>query len=327
MTMLPIRPLLNLLSPAGPRGRLSVLIFHRVVPEPDAIFPGEMHAARFDQICGWLKHWFRVLPLDQAAQQLRYGRLPERACCITFDDGYADNLHVAVPILKKHGLPATFFVATGFLDGGRMWNDTVIEAVRHCRAPQLDLGGLDLGAFQLNTPKSRTEAIEALLGKIKYLPIDERIRLTESIAAAAGVEPDRHLMMSSDEVRQMREAGMLIGAHTLTHPILAKLPPDEARREMRESQLFLQDLLHERIGLFAYPNGKPGADYLPEHALMAQELGFDAAVSTAWGAADAATDPFQIPRFTPWDATRGRFGLRLVQNLIRRSTLTAPATS
>lgn len=324
MTLLPIRPLLNWLSPAGPRGRLTVLIFHRVVPEFDPIFPGEMHAARFDQICGWLKHWFNVLPLDQAAQQLRYGRLPERACCITFDDGYADNLHVAVPILKKHGLTATFFIATGFLDGGRMWNDTVVEAVRHCRSPRLDLGGLDLGVFELSTPKSRSAAIESLLGQIKYRPIDERIRLTEAVAAAAEVEPDRHLMMSSDEVRLMRDAGMHIGAHTLTHPILAKLPPDEARREMRESQSFLQDLLRERIGLFAYPNGKPGTDYLPEHALMAQELGFDAAVSTAWGAAEANTDPFQIPRFTPWDPSKGRFGLRLVQNLIRRSPPAGP---
>ncbi|WP_233151680.1 polysaccharide deacetylase family protein [Pelomonas sp. KK5] len=313
---MPVRPLLNLLSPAGPRARLSVLIFHRVVPEPDPIFPGEMHAARFDQICAWLKQWFNVLPLDQAAQQLRYGRLPERACCITFDDGYADNLHIAVPILRKHGLTAAFFIATGFLDGGRMWNDTVIEAIRHCRASRLDLDGL--GEFELNGPKSRSKAIAALLDKIKYLPISERIEQAGRIAETAGVDPDEHLMMSSDEVRQMRQAGMQIGAHTLTHPILATLPAAEARREMQLSQLFLQDLLKERIGLFAYPNGKPGRDYLPEHAQIAQDLGFDAAVSTAWGAADANTDGFQIPRFTPWDSSRARFGMRLVQNLVRR---------
>jgi len=312
-----IRHALGYLSPGGPGNRLSVLILHRVVAQPDPIFPGEMHAARFDEVCGWLKRWFNVLPLDVAVQQLRYERLPERACCITFDDGYADNLQVAVPILKKHGLTASFFIATGFLDGGRMWNDTVIEAIRHCKAPRLALDGF--GEFDLATPQLRHDAIKALLGQIKYQPIDERIAVTERIAVQAGVEPDRHLMMSSDEVRRMRAEGMLIGAHTLTHPILATLEAAQARHEMQESQRFLQDLLGERIGLFAYPNGKPGTDYLPEHVLMARELGFDAAVSTHWGAADARTDGFQIPRFTPWDTTRTRFGLRMVQNLWKKA--------
>ena len=314
--MAPIRPVLNWISPAGAGGRLTVLIFHRVVPQLDLIFPGEMHAARFDQVCGWLKHWFNVLPLDVAVQQLRYERLPERACCITFDDGYADNLHVAAPILRKHGLSAAFFVATGFLDGGRMWNDTVVEAVRHCSAPRLALDAY--GEFTLDSPTARRDAIGKLLNQIKYLPVAERIEVTEHIAAQAGVDPDRHLMMTSDEVRRLRAEGMLIGAHTLTHPILAKLPPEEARREMLESRRFLQDLLGERIGLFAYPNGRPGVDYLPEHPRMAEDLGFDAAVSTHWGAAGPLSDSFQIPRFTPWDRSPGRFGLRLVQNLLKK---------
>ena len=73
------------------------------------------------------------------------GRAPARALAITFDDGYADNATVAAPILLRLGLPATFFVATGFLDGGRMWNDTVIEAVAPRRGPVLDLAPLGLG--------------------------------------------------------------------------------------------------------------------------------------------------------------------------------------
>lgn len=311
--MMPVRPLLSLMSPAAQRARLSVLIFHRVVPEPDPLFPDEMHSARFDQLCGWLKAWFNVLPLDEAARCLGEGSLPARACCITFDDGYADNLHIATPILKKHGLTATFFVATGFLDGGRMWNDTVIESIRACRQPQLALEGL--GQFTLDTTAARRSAIDALIGQLKYLPVAERLQATEAIAAQAGVAPPTDLMMSSDEVRALRRTGMLIGAHTVTHPILARLDADQAAAEIQAGQRTLQALLGERIGLFAYPNGKPGADYLPEHPNIVQELGFDAAVSTAWGAAGTQTDRFQIPRFTPWDRTRGRFGLRLLRNL------------
>ena len=130
-----LKALFHLMSPGGARARLSVLIFHRVLPEPDPLFPDEMHARRFDVLCGWLTSWFKVLPLDEAVARLKAGTLPARAVCITFDDGYADNHHVALPILRRHGLVATFFIATGFLDGGRMWNDTVIEAIRACKMP------------------------------------------------------------------------------------------------------------------------------------------------------------------------------------------------
>lgn len=311
--MILTRPLLSLLSPASARARLSVLIFHRVLAEPDPLFPDEMDARRFDAMCGWLKAWFNVLPLDEAVRALREGRLPARACAITFDDGYTDNLHIAAPILKKHGLTATFFVASGFLDGGRMWNDTVIESIRGCRLPELALGAL--GNFSVDTLVSRRRAISEVIGQIKYLPVAERLALTTEIARKAQVEPPTDLMMRSDEVRQLHRLGMGIGAHTVTHPILARLSRDEARAEMSDGRRALQDILGEPVGLFAYPNGKPGADYLPEHPELARELGFDAAVSTAWGAADIRTDLFQIPRFTPWDRTRLRFGARMLRNL------------
>ena len=311
--MILTRPLLSLLSPASARARLSVLIFHRVLAEPDPLFPDEMDARRFDAMCGWLKAWFNVLPLDEAVRALREGRLPARACAITFDDGYTDNLHIAAPILKKHGLTATFFVASGFLDGGRMWNDTVIESIRGCRLPELALGAL--GNFSVDTLVSRRRAISEVIGQIKYLPVAERLALTTEIARKAQVEPPTDLMMRSDEVRQLHRLGMGIGAHTVTHPILARLSRDEARAEMSDGRRALQDILGEPVGLFAYPNGKPGADYLPEHPELARELGFDAAVSTAWGAADIRTDLFQIPRFTPWDRTRPRFGARMLRNL------------
>ncbi len=72
---------------------------------------------------GWVKTWFNVMPLDAAVNALKKRNLPARAMAITFDDGYADNQVTALPILKQHGLSATFFIATGYLDGGRMWNE------------------------------------------------------------------------------------------------------------------------------------------------------------------------------------------------------------
>lgn len=309
------------LSPAGPRARLSVLIFHRVLPQPDPLAPGTVDAAQFDRICSWLARWFNVLPLEQAVHDLKAGRLTARAAAITFDDGYADNLEQAVPILQRHGLCATFFIATGFLDGGRMWNDTLTEAVRLTKRSSLGLSGLGLPLaddLPVSDLQGRREALGQLIGAVKYLPPAHRQAVVDEVAERAGAALPRDLMLRSDQVLTMRRAGMQIGAHTRQHPILAKLPDDEALAELRGSRDDLAALLGEPVRVLAYPNGKPGADYGPRTVVLARDAGFEVAVSTAWGAADIGVDPMQIPRFTPWDRTAFRYGLRLAWNMRQR---------
>src|SRR5512147_2526205 len=154
---------LSLISPAGPTARLSILIFHRVLPKHDPLNPDEPDAAEFEQRLRWVKSWFHVLPLGEAVGRLRDGRLPARALSITFDDGYADNEEVAAPILERLGLSATFFIATGYLDGGCMWNDRVIEALRRHRGDALDLRDEGLGLHRTSTPAERRAALLALI--------------------------------------------------------------------------------------------------------------------------------------------------------------------
>ena len=125
--------------------------------------------------------------------------------------------------------------------------------------------------------------------------------------------------MTSEQVRALHSAGMEIGAHTVTHPILAEIPLGRARHEMVASRARLEEITAAPVRLFAYPNGSPRRDYYGEHAALARELGFDAAVSAAWGAARAGDDLYQIPRFTPWDRADWRFGLRLAHNAMRSS--------
>ncbi|MEO9236131.1 MAG: polysaccharide deacetylase family protein, partial [Polyangiaceae bacterium] len=102
-----------------------------------------------------------------------------------FDDGYADNRHVALPILQRFGLPATVFVATGFLDGGCMWNDIVIESFRRTRSPVADLREVvpQAGAvpFGLATPMQRRAALEAVIEAVKYLDLDHRLQVVRQI--------------------------------------------------------------------------------------------------------------------------------------------------
>ena len=196
-----------------------------------------------------------------------------------------------------------------------MWNDTIIESVRAFTGDVLDLNDAGLGVHRLDSIDQRRNAIGALLGRIKYLePAKRKEKVAFVQQSVLSALPD-DLMMSSEQVVQLRQSGMQVGAHTCSHPILASLPDVDARDEIIGSKVALESLLQEPVALFAYPNGKPSQDYLTKHVAMVQQAGFAAAVSTAPGVSSSATDPFQLPRYSPWDAKRFRYGVRLLSNL------------
>lgn len=303
------------IGPLSPR--LSILIYHRVVPEPDPLVPELVCAKEFDWQLAVLGRWFTVLPLREAVARIRSDTLPIRAACVTFDDGYADNATLALPILRRRGVPATFFLATSFIDGGRMWNDSVIETIRRARGETLDARCIALGTLSISTIDLRRRAIQKVLAALKYLPLEERQRRVQALGVETSQPLPSDLMMTAEQVRRLHASGMEIGAHTVTHPILARLSPEHADNEIRESKRRLEAITGSPISLFAYPNGKPGRDYCREHVGMVRKQGFEAAVSTARGVAHTASDPFQLPRFTPWDRTPGKFLLRLLLNTFR----------
>lgn len=308
----------SLASPAGPRARLAILIFHRVLPQPDALLEEEPDAARFDWQMRVLAEHFNVLPLGEASARLAAGTLPARAVAITFDDGYADNAAVALPILQRHGLTATFFVSTGYLGGGMMFNDRIIEALRRAPGPALELSAHGLGCHPVGSVGERRRAVAAVIRAIKHRPPEERSRLADAVVEACGVSLPDDLMMRPEQVRELHRAGMEVGGHTVSHPILAKLPADAARAEIAQGRAALEAIIGDRVNLFAYPNGRPGQDYLPEHVKMVAGMGFSAAVSTRWGAAGGGSPQFELPRFTPWDRTPARFAARLIGTCMQK---------
>jgi peptidoglycan/xylan/chitin deacetylase (PgdA/CDA1 family) len=298
--------------------RLGVLIYHRVLPAYDPLRPSEPTGAEFEARMRFAKSNFNVISLADGVAGLKRGRLPPRALAITFDDGYRDNHDIAMPILVRLGLPATFFVATGYLDGGRMFNDTVIEAVRQADIETLDLIDLGLGLHPVKTVEQKRAAADGILDLIKYLAPQTRAEVAAKIAERVGARVPDDLMMTSEHVAEMHRAGMEIGGHTVRHPILAEIHIDAARREIAEGRAHLERIVGVPLTLFAYPNGRPRQDYTSAHVDLVRELGFDAAVSTAWGAANEGADLFQIPRFTPWDRPQWKFGLRVARTLLAR---------
>src|SRR5262249_53288253 len=189
------------------------------------------------------------------------GQLPQRALSITFDDGYANNEAVAAPILARLGLHATFFIATGFLDGGRMFNDSVVEAIRRYRGDALDLRSFGLGVYRTGTVDERVSAIAGILAAIKYRRLSERVDLTERFAQLAEVTLPSDLMMTTAQASNLVRMGFALGSHTHSHPILAGLEADEARREIKVGKERVEELAGSRVTLFAYPNGFPDRDY------------------------------------------------------------------
>lgn len=297
--------------------RLSILIFHRVHAQPDPFFPYEPDAKRFDAMMRYVAATYRVMTLGTAVVHLTKGSLPPRSLVITFDDGYADNAEVALPILKRLGLKATFFVSTGFLDGGRMWNDSVIEAIRACDRDRIDIGRFGIPRLILGTVEERRKAIDTLLPRIKYLTLTEREEAVVELQRSCGVvDLPRNLMMATPQVRTLHQAGMEIGAHTINHPILKLLPAAEAEFEIGEGRRQLQFIIDAPVDVFAYPNGKPDQDYDSTHVAMVRASGFCGAVSTAPGVGQAGDDLCQLPRFMPWGRSLALWGTRLAMNQV-----------
>ncbi len=307
--------LLGLLSPSGSRARLVILTFHRVLRAPDPLLPGEPDVHRFEQILRWLSDLCHVLPLEDAVTRLHQGTLPARAAAITFDDGYRNNLELAKPALQAAGLPATVFVARDPLRRGIMWNDLVIEAVRNFSGC-LDLQDLGLGTFDA-AGDDRGACIRDLIGVLKYRDRGERDELSNELyRRAAGTEPPRQ-MLTEDEALDLQGDGISLGAHTLSHPILARLTDDLAFEEIEGSRRWLGALTGRLPMLFAYPNGRLGDDYESRHAEMVRASGFSAAVSTRWGAANQGSPVFELPRFTPWEQARPGFVSRILKTCVR----------
>jgi len=304
--------LLGRALPGTHANRLLILIYHRVHAQTDAMFPRELTAQRFDWQMELLRRHCAPVSLREGVSRLRAGSLPSRAVAVTFDDGYADNALVALPILMRYRIPATFFVSTGFLDGGCMWNDILIESLRRASGVSVDLSALGLGVETLGSVEQKGELAGSALRAVKHLHPQERLRRVSELSQSLAVALPRDLMMTTHQIRVLAAAGMEIGAHTIDHPILRSLSLAEAREEIAGGRAALEKIVGHAVTSFAYPNGRPGVDYTDRDRELVESLGFELAVSTTRGVSHQQSDIYQLPRFTPWDRSPERWLGRLL---------------
>ncbi len=293
---------------------LSILIYHQVVETKDPMRPDVPDREEFRWQMELLRTCFTPLPLASAVKQLKAQTLPDRAVCITFDDGYRDNLDVALPVLKQYRIPATVFVATHFSRGVNMWNDRVIDLFSRLSCDEIDLSELHLGCQRIETLQDKRRVCEQLLMALKYLQPEQRLACIDKLYQQYHIAEFAPKMMSPEQIVALDRAGVEIGAHTVDHPILKVLSPAQQYQQIADSKLYLEKLLGKPVTGFAYPNGKPGQDYDNVAVEHLKTLGFEYGVSTAWGANVRGASEYELQRFTPWEKKPLLFQRRLIWN-------------
>jgi len=300
--------LISLLAGCARREKLIVLTYHRIFHELDEMYPGEVDIVKFTWQMELLKCYFNVLSLADAMAHLKAGTLPPKAVCISFDDGYQSCYTEVLPVLQNFDFSACFFIVSSTLEQQAMWNDSIVEAIRVIPGEVLDLQCLGLDVYPLD---NRAEVAKSIVASVKYLPFLERNEVCQEIVGLSAVSMPS-LMLTKEQVIEMKKVGMEIGGHTVNHPILKNLTLSDAELEIRDNKLDLEQILDTPVRFFAYPNGRLGEDFDLEHAIIVEGCGYEAALTTDWGCIDKNSNLWQLPRFTPWDNSPLGFMLRML---------------
>jgi peptidoglycan/xylan/chitin deacetylase (PgdA/CDA1 family) len=256
---------------------------------------------RFAAQVRFLARYRRVLPLSEFVDGVLAGRDLTNAVTLTFDDGYANNVICAAQVLSDCKLPASFFLATGYIGVDRwMWVDRLESALdRADGRDAVEVAGLGRVALH-----DRPAALKAIKAYAKKQP-DERVQeIVAEVARqcdAGDAAPDGdYRFMTWDQARQLKAAGFEVGAHTVNHPLLARVALDRGEREMLESRDHIARELGTCSDVFCYPNGKAG-DYSADIMTCAARH-FRAALATNRGPA-RASERYELRRIGVGHAT------------------------
>lgn len=294
--------------------KLNIVTYHRVSDSYDSTNPKNIQYYQFYEQISWLKKHFTVLPLPLALELCASNSLPKRAVCITVDDGYEDSYDIIFKRLQQENLKATFFISTEGLERGSLWDERIHYAV--FSAPtSISTITVATTDYLMSSEKSRINSRYQLTEMAKYMTLADRNKLIEELYQQCQVKDNNDSFLSAEQIQEMHAAGMTIGAHTHSHPILAQENSTCAYNEIKKSKEILESIIDHSVEYFAYPNGKLGQDFTQEHIDMVKDIGFNSALSTDWGAlSNMKQDRFKIKRFTPWDKTEFKFSLRLAFN-------------
>ncbi len=335
-----IAPLRQIVRPPKNRAeqRGLILLYHRVAESHSdpwflSVTPG--HLAEHLKT---LRQHAQPISLQRLSQGLLDGDLPERPVVLTFDDGYADNLHEAKPLLERYGIPATVFVATGYIghERGFWWDELDRLLLQPGTLPRELRLRIDRKTYRWKLGKaahyyyedttrrplrwrsqgdgasvSRRHLYYSLWELLHPLAEGERQKVLDQLRAWADAESEASLTprpLSSEEVVALAQGELIeIGAHTVTHPALAALPAALQRDEILKSRIRLEEILGRRVSSFSYPHSSLSAETIA----MVRESDFARACTTVTGDVERSTDLFRLPREPVGDWDGREFAKRL----------------
>ena len=315
-------------------GGALILMYHRVAElanDPHLLAVTPNHFAEQMDI---IRRDYTSIKLHELVDALHCGNVPDRAVAVTFDDGYADNLHNATPLLKRHGIPATVFVTAGLITREReFWWDELDRLLLQpgILPPKLRLN-INGSAFDFqlgeasaygaqdyrrdrgwhvarpDDPGPRQHLFRKLLALMSPLGGAEREKVVNDLLVWAGAGPtarSTHRALTIDELVQLQKCDLMeVGAHTMTHPKLGDMPVELQRTEIQQSKQILEAILKDRVTSFAFPFGSNTSESLA----LVREEGFDCACSTRPGLVSRRADRFNLPRVVVRDWDGERFG-------------------
>ena len=288
------------------RSRGVIFTLHRVLPQEPAPFSPNAILQVQPDFLEYVIERLRALhidivSLDEALERLAASRKGRSFVVLTFDDAYKDNLRHALPILRRQEAPFAIYVPTAFVDGvGELWWQAIEDVIARQQAIAMTVDG-ENDYVDTRTKAQKQAAFDTLYWQMRKMPEQERLELLRKFAAAYGYDLGqqcRDLIMDWQELRHFAgEPLCTIGAHTVHHYELAKLPLDQARSEMAQSADILLAQFGTRPIHFSYPLGGP-LSAGPREFALARELGFRSAVTTRPGGlyAHHAKTPEALPR-------------------------------
>jgi len=318
-------------------GTSLILMYHRVTKlyiDPWQLSVSPRHFAEHLDV---LQRTVRTLRLDHFATAFLGRKVPKRSVVITFDDGYADNLTTAKPLLERFCIPATFFISTACIEGQReFWWDELERLILHpLKLPdylQINIHGKrhewdlsdDTTRIEDRRLKHRSwrpwEEAPSIRHKIYYvlwqllkpLANNERLHLLDQLQEWTGTPAlirSTHRLLRPEDIHLLAHGDLIeIGAHTATHASLPSHALNYQRKEIDESKRYLENLLNNCLTSFAYPYG----DYTPETTALVRDAGFSCACSTHAGGVSWNTGRYQLPRLQVSDCDGEMFEKQLL---------------
>ena len=292
--------ILKLLTRLRQKHPCIILLYHMIVDDSSKYLnKGPVvhhHVKHFKREIPYFKRNFQILSMDEVVNHLKLGKGFRRpSIAITFDDGYLDNYTLAYPVLKKHGVPATIYLTTSLIGtADRTWTDQIGLAFLETPKDRFDFPAL-FGdkRVPIKTKQEKEQANGEVSEALKLRPDDERRGLIRKLFETLGVTENPEgkgsdrIMLNWDEVQEMTKNGITIGTHSHTHPILSRMPIQEAKEEISKSKKVIEENLGVKVKYFSFPNGRE-EDFSEELRNYCREIGFESICSVIYGSNHAS---------------------------------------